>query len=110
MRFLVDAQLPPALARWLSAQGCPADHVADLGMDASSDRVIWEWASKEGSVIVTKDEDFAIWRIASSAGTPPVVWLRVGNTRRSELLERMELLLPRVLAGLGSGETLIEIR
>jgi predicted nuclease of predicted toxin-antitoxin system len=47
MRFLVDAQLPPALARWLSAQGCPADHVADLGMAESPDRVIWEWASKD---------------------------------------------------------------
>jgi len=35
MRFLVDAQLPPALARWLSAQNCPTHHVADLGMDAS---------------------------------------------------------------------------
>jgi predicted nuclease of predicted toxin-antitoxin system len=69
MRFLVDAQLPPALAQWLSAQGCPADHVADLGMEAAPDRVIWEWASQEGVAIVTKDEDFAIWRIASSAGT-----------------------------------------
>jgi len=28
----------------LSAQGCPADHVADLGMEESPDRVIWEWA------------------------------------------------------------------
>ncbi|AHE97518.1 DUF5615 family PIN-like protein [Thioalkalivibrio paradoxus] len=61
MHSLVDAQLPPALARWLSAQGCPADHVADLGMEASPDRVLWEWASKEDVVIVTKDEDFAIW-------------------------------------------------
>jgi predicted nuclease of predicted toxin-antitoxin system len=59
---------------------------------------------------VTKDEDFAIWRIASSAKAPPVVWLRMGNTRRSELLERMEFLLPQVLAGLESGEALIEIR
>ncbi|AGA34482.1 hypothetical protein TVNIR_3506 [Thioalkalivibrio nitratireducens DSM 14787] len=60
--------------------------------------------------IVTKDEDFAIWRITSSAGTPRVVWLRMGNTRRSELLARMEILLPRVLAALEGGETLIEIR
>jgi predicted nuclease of predicted toxin-antitoxin system len=110
MRFLVDAQLPPALARWLCDQGYPADHVADLGMEASPDRAIWEWASKEGVVIVTKDEDFAIWRIASSARTPPVVWLRMGNTRRSELLEQMEFLLPQVLAGLERGEALIEIR
>jgi hypothetical protein len=34
----------------------------------------------------------------------------MGNTRRSDLLERMELLLPRILAGLESGEALIEIR
>jgi predicted nuclease of predicted toxin-antitoxin system len=73
-------------------------------MEASPDRVIWEWASKEGVVIVTKDEDFAIWRIASNAKAPPVVWLRMGNTRRSEFLERMEFLLPQVLAGLESGE------
>lgn len=110
MRFLVDAQLPPALARWLYAQGYPADHVVDLGMEGSPDRVIWEWASKEDVVIVTKDEDFAIWRIASSARTPSVLWLRMGNTRRSELLERMEVLLPQVLAGLERGEGLIEIR
>jgi predicted nuclease of predicted toxin-antitoxin system len=30
MRFLVDAQLPPALANWLAAQGHDAAHVADL--------------------------------------------------------------------------------
>jgi predicted nuclease of predicted toxin-antitoxin system len=32
MRFLVDAQLPPALARHLVAAGHEAQHVADLGM------------------------------------------------------------------------------
>lgn len=32
MRFLVDAQLPPALARWLAAQGHEAEHVGDIGM------------------------------------------------------------------------------
>jgi predicted nuclease of predicted toxin-antitoxin system len=29
MRFIVDAQLPPALARWLVRQGHEAEHVAD---------------------------------------------------------------------------------
>jgi predicted nuclease of predicted toxin-antitoxin system len=37
MRFLVDAQLPPALARWLTAKGHDAVHIADLGMRAASD-------------------------------------------------------------------------
>jgi len=32
MRFLVDAQLPPALARTLEAGGHEAEHVADIGL------------------------------------------------------------------------------
>jgi predicted nuclease of predicted toxin-antitoxin system len=32
MRFLVDAQLPPALARWLAEKGHDARHVADVGL------------------------------------------------------------------------------
>ncbi len=34
MRFLVDAQLPPALARWLAANGHAAEHVADRQMES----------------------------------------------------------------------------
>jgi predicted nuclease of predicted toxin-antitoxin system len=37
MRFLVDAQLPPALARWLAGKGHEAEHVADRQMEAASD-------------------------------------------------------------------------
>ena len=40
MRFLVDAQLPPALARWLVAAGHEAEHVGDRGMEAASDAAI----------------------------------------------------------------------
>ncbi|MFE8033083.1 DUF5615 family PIN-like protein [Thiohalocapsa marina] len=70
MRLLVDAQLPPALARWLSAQDDPADHVVDLGMDAVADRLIWQGAEQEGAVMVTKDEDFALWRMSHPCQTP----------------------------------------
>ena len=37
MKFLVDAQLPPGLARWLVARGHEADHVFDIGLGAASD-------------------------------------------------------------------------
>jgi len=43
MRFLVDAQLPPALARWLSGKGHEAEHVADRQMEAASDAAIWDF-------------------------------------------------------------------
>lgn len=32
MRFLIDAQLPPALARWLEGEGHQAEHVSDIGL------------------------------------------------------------------------------
>lgn len=38
MRFLVDAQLPPALARLLTARGHHADHVTDIGRGDAPDR------------------------------------------------------------------------
>lgn len=58
MRFLIDSQLPPALARWIAAQGHDAQHVADLGMAGATDRAIWNRAVEQKSVIVTKDDDF----------------------------------------------------
>ena len=43
MKFLVDANLPPALAQWLASEGHEAQHVANLGMQASADRDIWQY-------------------------------------------------------------------
>lgn len=85
MRFVVDAQLPVALARWISRQGYVAEHVLDLAMAESSDRVIWAYALSCNAVIVTKDQDFPARRASELVG-PPSVWLRCGNTRRHELL------------------------
>ena len=107
-RFLVDAQLQSALARWLAERGYEATHVADLGMASARDRAIWERAMSTGAVILTKDEDFALRRAQSTDG-PAVVWLRCGNTRRRALLAWFEPHLPTVLEALARGECLIEI-
>jgi predicted nuclease of predicted toxin-antitoxin system len=58
-------------------------------------------------VIITKDEDFAVHRVLH--GGPSVVWVRVGNTRRAELLRRFGSDLERIAAALENGETLIEV-
>ncbi len=107
MRFLIDAQLPPALARRIEALGHSAEHVADCGLSAAADTAIRSYAAAAGAVIITKDEDFAV-RDALQKG-PPVVWVRLGNTRRAELLRRMEAALPEIVAALERGETLVEI-
>lgn len=97
MRFLVDAQLPPALARWLVERGHRAEHVHDLGMADSPDNAIWEWAERERAIILTKDEDFAIWHDTRGPSGVRIVWLRLGNARKVDLLNRIERLLPQLL-------------
>ena len=69
MNFLVDAQLPPALARWIADRGHPAVHVAKLGMEAVDDGIIWDYARKNQAVIISKDEDFADrWLLNNEGG------------------------------------------
>jgi predicted nuclease of predicted toxin-antitoxin system len=58
-------------------------------------------------VVVTKDEDFAVHQLLP--GGPSIVWIRIGNTRRAELLRRFDAELPEIIAALERGEKLIEL-
>ena len=60
MRFLIDAQLPRRLARWLRNEGHDAVHTMDLpegNRTGDSGRIAI--SVRERRIIVTKDEDFA---------------------------------------------------
>jgi predicted nuclease of predicted toxin-antitoxin system len=109
MKFLVDAQLPPALARWLASQGHDAVHVGDIDLLSASDKKIWDYAIQSNQVILTKDEDFSIWLGMSDSSHPRVVWLRMGNIRKAELLRWFKDLLPHILSALENGERLVEV-
>jgi len=86
MRFLLDAQLPPALSRFLADAGHEAAHVADLGMTDASDHAIWRQAADSGAILVTKDGDFVVMRALATIG-PTIVWLRIGNTSKGAPLQ-----------------------
>lgn len=60
MRLLVNAQLPPALARWLTGKGHPAQCVAEIGLRDATDEEIWKFAIAHDLILVTKDEDFTV--------------------------------------------------
>ena len=79
MRFLVDAQLPPALARFLEAHGHESKAARETGLREADDTAIWTFAQAGGWVVVTKDEDFAERSLRSVTG-PQVLWLRIGNS------------------------------
>jgi predicted nuclease of predicted toxin-antitoxin system len=108
MRFLVDAQLPPALARWLAARGHEASHLLDLGLLGAADIEIWQEAKRLDAVIVSKDEDFVHLRTLHPEG-PSLVWVRVGNTSRRQLLDWLAQLFPEIERALLAGERLVEL-
>jgi predicted nuclease of predicted toxin-antitoxin system len=53
MRFLVDAQLPPALAKWIADNGHSASAVRDQGLRNSDDGSIVNSATASDWVVVT---------------------------------------------------------
>ena len=57
MRFLVDAQLPPALAKWIADKGHSASAVRDQGLRNSDDGSIANFAAASHWTVVTKNED-----------------------------------------------------
>ncbi len=81
MRFVVDAQLPPALACLLESHGYQAEHVADSGLRDAADSQIWLHAIENEAIPVTKDEDFA-HRFRPRGSAPVILRLRIGNTNR----------------------------
>jgi predicted nuclease of predicted toxin-antitoxin system len=88
-RFLVDNQLPAALAQWLQSRDCHADHVLALNLGQSSDSTIWAFAATHRAIIVSKDEDFAQLTVMRTESVP-VIWLRFGNCPTPTLLAKME--------------------
>ncbi|MBP6013258.1 MAG: DUF5615 family PIN-like protein [Alphaproteobacteria bacterium] len=109
MRFLVDTNLPKALATWIAARGHIADHVLDLALAQANDKSIWQRAGEMGAVVVSKDEDFA--DLARRHPTAPgVVWLRTGNGTTKEVLALLEPIWPTIVARLSAGEKLLEVR
>ncbi len=109
MNFVIDAQLPPALARWISDRGHHGTHVFDLGLQSVDDPVIWDHARKENAVIISKDEDFVD---RSLMGETPValIWIRKGNCSNKALFAWFDPLWPPTLNRLEQGEHLIELR
>jgi predicted nuclease of predicted toxin-antitoxin system len=109
VRFLIDANLPPALAEWLVSEGHEAHHIRDIGVADMTDRAIWALARRMDACIVTKDEDFVLLRALDRAG-PAVVWIRIGNAVRRVLLQRLPSVWPSIVSAIERGERIVEVR
>jgi predicted nuclease of predicted toxin-antitoxin system len=109
LNFLVDNQLPPSLARFIEREfGIAAAHVRDVGLRQASDAEVWEYASANDLILVSKDEDFA--EMVFNKPTAKLIWVRIGNCRTVFLLDLFRRMWPRIVGRLRLGDIFVEIR
>jgi predicted nuclease of predicted toxin-antitoxin system len=107
VHFLIDAQLPQSLTKFLTAVGHKAEHVADIQLLAAPDQEIWAYAKAANAIIITKDSDFAA--LTTLSDKPQVVWIRFGNTRKAALEKQLRAALPLIVSALQDGDRLVEV-
>lgn len=109
MKFLVDGQLPPALARYLQSDlGAEAIHVNDVGLRNASDVEVWQYAEDLRLIVISKDEDFLSFAIRADKAR--LIWVRIGNCRRRALLESFRIAWPEIIRRLKDDSRFIELR
>jgi predicted nuclease of predicted toxin-antitoxin system len=85
VKFLVDAQLPIRLARFLQASGYDTLHTKDLPkQNATSDTRINEISIEQERVVVTKDSDF-VDSFMTIQKPSKLLLITTGNIKNSEL-------------------------
>ncbi len=100
MKLLLDEQLSRRLVPALDPVYPGSTQVALCGLERATDREIWEFARKQGFVIVTKDDDFS--GLTALYGFPPkVIRLALGNCPNSRVLDtllRSRLVMERLVS------------
>jgi predicted nuclease of predicted toxin-antitoxin system len=112
----IDAQLPPAVALWISSAfgvdplqfEIRGTAVRDLGLRNATDREIFFAARSAGAIVMTKDSDFV--QLLNELGAPPkLIWITCGNTSNAYLQQLLLNKLPSSIQQLLFDTDLIEI-
>jgi len=109
VKFLVDNQLPTALAQYLRKRGFDCQHVLEASLGDALDADICRYAELQERIIISKDEDFFYFAKQREAKIR-VIWVRLGNCRTPALLAAFERSWPSIESCLKTGDRIIEIR
>jgi predicted nuclease of predicted toxin-antitoxin system len=108
VNFLIDVNLPPRLARWLSSRGHDGKHLSDLDLLTATDTRIWDRGKSQGEIIVSKDNDF--YDRSLIFGAPPQVFhIAVGNCSNARLFELIQSQWNEIEIAFVSGSKLISL-
>jgi predicted nuclease of predicted toxin-antitoxin system len=95
MTIWIDAQILPALARWLSERfAIESRHVKELDLVEASGPSIFQAAKLADAVVLTKDRDF----------------ITCGNTSNREMVRILGATFEKAYALLVAGEAVVEIK
>ena len=86
MKLLFDENLSPKLPRLMAALFPGSVHVRECGLLGLPDEDVWEYARANGFTVVSKDSDFQ-QRSLLYGHPPKIVWLRIGNCTRQQLVQ-----------------------
>lgn len=106
MKFLIDAQLPRSLAKFLCSKGHDAIHTLELphGND-TTDSEINQVSIAEERVVISKDGDFYD---SFTAKREPykLLHIRTGNSNNASLISLFEKNLDKIIDELDSGSVI----
>ena len=84
MKLLLDQNISFRLVKKLESLFPGTQQVNSLSLIDKPDRLIWEFAKKEGFTIVTFDSDF--YDLSLTQGHPPkLIWIKSGNVTTENL-------------------------
>ena len=106
-QILIDTNLSPDWADWLTSQGWPAVHWSTVGDPKATDETLMAWAHGHQQVVFTHDLDFDTLLALTNADGPSVIQLRAQDvfaehlgkfllaalTQHAELLEKGALIV-----------------
>lgn len=88
MKLLLDENLSQRIIPFIEPVYQGSTHVALVGLERANDQEVWEFARKEGYILVSKDSDF--YDLSLLYGAPPqVVWIRHGNTGKATVVRAL---------------------
>ena len=109
MRFLLDANVAPALQRALYAAGYDVAHATSFLPANANDPEVDALANRLNAVLITKDSDFLDLK-ARGLLEGALVLLRTGNMMNKAVGQILVPALSSVVAAIAVGEAIIEIR
>ncbi len=100
MKFLLDAQLPRRLARFLRESGHDATHTLELPLrNKTPDGVLQNLCASEGRVLVTKDSDF-VDSLLLRREPSRLLLVSTGNITNRDIETLFRVHLPTIIAAL----------